>query len=153
MRLCVNKYMSKAMPANKIRVIVDTNIWISSLIGRQLLYLRELLSYPQIELVVTDRLIQEVIVVAQRPKFAKYFRSEDVEMLHDWMTQNMVNVPLGDIPARCRDPKDDYLLELAVQSKAIYLVSGDSDLLEMGTIEDCRIMTVKQFEQEIFERL
>ena len=60
------------MPANKIRVIVDTNIWISSLIGRQLLSLRELLSYPQIELVVTERLMQEVILVAQRPKFAKY---------------------------------------------------------------------------------
>jgi putative PIN family toxin of toxin-antitoxin system len=145
--------MSKAMPANKIRVIVDTNIWISSLIGRQLLSLRELLSYPQIELVVTERLMQEVILVAQRPKFAKYFRQEDVEMLRDWMEKNMVNVPLGDIPARCRDPKDDYLLELAIQSKAIYLVSGDSDLLEMETIGDCRIMTVSQFEKEIFERL
>lgn len=62
------------MPANKIRVIVDTNIWISSLIGRQLLSLRELLSYPQIELVITERLMQEVLLVAQRPKFAKYFR-------------------------------------------------------------------------------
>ena len=141
------------MPTNKIRVIVDTNIWISSLIGRQLLHLRELLSYPQIELVVTERLIQEIIVVAQRPKFARYFRVEDVDLLRSWMEQNMVNVPLGDIPSRCRDPKDDYLLELAVQSKAIYLVSGDSDLLEMGTIGDCRIMTVKQFEQEIFKKL
>ena len=102
---------------------------------------------------VTERLIQEIIVVAQRPKFARYFRVEDVNLLHEWMEQNMVNVPLGDIPSRCRDPKDDYLLELAVQSKAIYLVSGDSDLLEMGTIGDCRIMTVKQFEQEIFEKL
>lgn len=145
--------MKKTMPTNKIRVIVDTNIWISSLIGRQLLHLRELLSYPQIELVVTERLIQEIIVVAQRPKFARYFRAEDVDLLHEWMMQNMVNVPLGDIPARCRDPKDDYLLELAVQSKAIYLVSGDSDLLEMEAIGDCRIMTVKQFEQEIFEKL
>ena len=141
------------MPTNKIRVIVDTNIWISSLIGHQLLHLRELLSYPEIELVVTERLIQEIIVVAQRPKFTRYFRVEDVNLLHEWMEQNMVNVPLGDIPSRCRDPKDDYLLELAVQSKAIYLVSGDSDLLEMGTIGDCRIMTVKQFEQEIFEKL
>ena len=141
------------MPDNKIRVIVDTNIWISSLIGRQLIYLRELLSYPEIELVVTDRLMQEVLLVAQRPKFKKYFREEDIEALHAWMEQNMVNVPLGEIPARCRDPKDDYLLELAIQSKAIYLVSGDSDLLELGTIGDCRIMTVTQFEQEIFARL
>ena len=141
------------MHTNNIRVIVDTNIWISSLIGRQLKSLRELLSYPTIELVVTDRLIQEVLLVARRPKFAKYFHSEDVDQLQKWMMQNMTNVPLGKIPARCRDPKDDYLLELAIQSKAIYLVSGDSDLLEMETIGECRIMTVKQFEQEIFTRL
>lgn len=141
------------MLTNNIRVIIDTNIWISSLIGRQLNSLRELLSYPTIELVVTERLMQEVLLVARRPKFAKYFRSEDVEQLQKWMSQNMTNVPLGKIPARCRDPKDDYLLELAIQSKAIYLVSGDSDLLEMGTIGECRIMTVRQFEQEIFARL
>lgn len=141
------------MPTNRIRVIVDTNLWISSLIGRQLSSLREILSYPSIELVVTERLMQEVLLVARRPKFAKYFSDEDVNLLQQWMEQNMVNVPLGDIPARCRDPKDDYLLELAVQSKAIYLVSGDSDLLDIGSIGDCRIMTVKQFEQEIFARM
>ena len=141
------------MQSNKIRVIVDTNIWISSLIGRQLVSLRELLSYPSIELVMTDQLIQEVLLVAQRPKFAKYFRAEDVEQLHVWMEQNMVNVPLGEIPARCRDPKDDYLLELAIQAKAIYLVSGDSDLLEFGSIGECRIMTVQQFEEEILTKL
>lgn len=141
------------MLTNKTRVIVDTNIWISSLIGRQLASLRELLSYPSIELVVTERLLQEVLIVAQRPKFAKYFNHQDVEQLHLWMEQNMVNVPLGEIPSRCRDPKDDYLLELAVQAHAIYLVSGDSDLLDMGSIGNCRIMTVQQFEKEILTQL
>lgn len=141
------------MQANKIRVIVDTNIWISSLIGRQLVSLRELLSYPTIELIMTEQLLQEVLLVARRPKFAKYFQADDVVQLQEWMEHNMTNVPLGEIPARCRDPKDDYLLELAVQAKAIYLVSGDSDLLEMGTIGDCRIMTVQQFEKEIFKKV
>lgn len=141
------------MQANKIRVIVDTNIWISSLIGRQLVSLRELLSYPTIELIMTEQLLQEVLLVARRPKFAKYFQADDVVQLQEWMEHNMTNVPLGEIPARCRDPKDDYLLELAVQAKAIYLVSGDSDLLEIGTIGDCRIMTVQQFEKEIFKKV
>ena len=63
---------------DNIRVIVDTNLWISSLIGRQLVHLRELLSYPQIELIVTERLKQEVLLVAQRPKFAKYFDQQVV---------------------------------------------------------------------------
>ena len=141
------------MQTDKIRVIVDTNLWISSFIGRQLTNLRELLSYPSIELVVTERLMQEVLLVAQRPKFIKYFRPEDVELLRLWMEQNMTDVPLGDIPSRCRDPKDDYLLELAIQAKAIYLVSGDSDLLDLGSIGDCKIMTVAEFEKEITERL
>ena len=139
------------MPTNKIRVIVDTNLWISSLIGRQLSSLREILSYPSIDLIMTERLKQEVLLVARRPKFARYFHPEDVDQLQEWMEQNMTNVPLGEVPSRCRDPKDDYLLELAIQAKAVYLVSGDSDLLEMGSIGDCRIMTVKQFEQEIWE--
>ena len=141
------------MPTKRIRVIVDTNLWISSLIGRQLNSLREILTYPTIELVVTERLMQEVLLVARRPKFAKYFHEADIKQLQLWMNQNMTNIPLGEIPSRCRDPKDDYLLELAIQAKAVYLVSGDSDLLEMGTIGDCRIMTVKQFEQEILEKL
>ncbi|MBQ6791126.1 MAG: putative toxin-antitoxin system toxin component, PIN family [Paludibacteraceae bacterium] len=64
-----------------------------------------------------------------------------------------ITVILGEIPARCRDPKDDYLLELAIQAKAIYLVSGDSDLLDIGTIGDCRIMTVQQFENEVLSKL
>lgn len=115
--------------------------------------LRELLSYPSIELIMTEQLMQEVLLVARRPKFARYFQSDDIDQLQKWMEQNMTNVPLGEIPARCRDPKDDYLLELAVQAKAIYLVSGDSDLLDIGMIGECRIMTVQQFEKEIFERV
>ena len=152
-RWLARKFTIRNMHTNKMRVIVDTNIWISSLIGRQLASLRDLLSYPCIELIMTERLMQEVLLVAQRPKFAKYFHSEDVEQLRHWMEQNMTNVPLGDIPSRCRDPKDDYLLELAVQANAIYLVSGDSDLLDIGTIGDCRIMTVQQFEKEILTQL
>ena len=64
------------------------------------------------------------------------------------MDEAMVMIEIGDIPPRCRDPKDDYLLELAVQSKAIYLVSGDNDLLSIGQIEGCRIMTFAQFVEE-----
>lgn len=138
---------------NNMRIIIDTNIWISSLIGHQLTGLRDLLSHPSIELIVTERLMQEVLLVARRPKLAKYFSEADVEMLQEWMEQNMTNVPLGKVPSRCRDPKDDYLLELAIQSKAIYLVSGDSDLLDIGVIGDCRIMTVRQFEEEVLTQL
>lgn len=51
-----------------------------------------------------------------------------------------------DIPSRCRDVKDDYLLELAIQSDADFLITGDNDLLVIAKIEHCRIVTIMEFE-------
>lgn len=131
--------------SNRIRLIVDTNIWISSLIGKKLVGFREMLMLPCFELITTPHLIEEILIVTSRPKFQKYFHPEDVQAFICWMHENMTCIEIGDVPRRCRDPKDDYLLELAVQSKAIYLVSGDDDLLEIGHIEGCTIMTFAQF--------
>ena len=131
-----------------VRVVIDTNLWISFLIGKKLDCLLELLDNPWFELVSTARLNEEILEVSRRPKLRKYFREENVLLLEEWMNQHFVMVEIDDIPKRCRDPKDDYLLELAVRANAIYLVSGDKDLLDIGQINECRIMTVAQFEAE-----
>ena len=131
-----------------VRMVIDTNLWISFLIGKKLDCLLELLDNPWFELVSTARLNEEMLEVSRRPKLRKYFREENVLLLEEWMNQHFVMVEIDDIPKRCRDPKDDYLLELAVRANAIYLVSGDKDLLDIGQINECRIMTVAQFEAE-----
>ena len=133
---------------DRIRLIVDTNVWISSLIGRSLIGIHQIFNHPLIELITTPHLIEEIEIVTSRPKFSNYFSHESVSYLINWMRDNMTSVEIGDVPNRCRDPKDDYLLELAIQSHAIYLVSGDQDLLSLGHIERCTIMTVAQFEEE-----
>lgn len=132
---------------NSQRVIVDTNLWISFLIGRKLNILLDFLADPKLELVSTSLLREEILTVARRDKFRRYFTEENILLLAQWMDESMTMVEIGEVPARCRDPKDDYLLELAVQSKAIYLVSGDEDLLSIGQVEGCRIMTFAQFVQ------
>ncbi|MBQ0129756.1 MAG: putative toxin-antitoxin system toxin component, PIN family [bacterium] len=131
-----------------VRMVIDTNLWISFLIGKKLDCLLELLDNPWFELVSTARLNEEILEVSRRPKLRKYFREENVLLLEEWMNQHFVMVEIDDIPKRRRDPKDDYLLELAVRANAIYLVSGDKDLLDIGQINECRIMTVAQFEAE-----
>lgn len=140
-----DKY-SEIFPA--VRVIIDTNLWISFLIGKQLDSMIEMFEDPWFELINTPILQEEVLTVARREKFRKWFTIEKVEALQKFIEEEMTMVEIGEIPSSCRDPKDDYLLELAVQSKAIYLVSGDDDLLSIGEIEGCRIMTVSQFEKE-----
>lgn len=132
-----------------IRIVVDTNLWISFLIGKKLDCLLDLLENPWFEIVSTSMLNEEIVRVAQRPKFRKYFPEDAVERLKAWMDTHFSMFEIDGITPRCRDPKDDYLLELAVKSHAIYLVSGDEDLLELEHIEDCKIVTVAQFEAEL----
>ncbi len=137
------------MTEERIRVVVDTNLWISLLIGGKLSNLLEVLMNPGLELIGTEFLRMEIINVVQRPKFRKYFPIEKANLLMEWMDSVMTTVTINTITPRCRDPKDDYLLELAVQSQAIYLVSGDYDLLSLNQVEGCRIMTYPQFLEEM----
>ena len=137
---------------NRIRVVLDTNLWISYLIGFQLSNLCEVFDNPRLELIMTRKSFDELISVARRPKFNRYFNEEKVFNLKLWLEDISTFFEIGEVPQRCRDPKDDYLLELAVQAKAIYLVSGDDDLLSIGEIDGCRIMTFAQFIEELQSR-
>ncbi len=45
----------------------------------------------------------------------------------------------------CRDPDDDKFIECAVDAGALYIVSGDNDLLDIGQYNDIMIITAKEF--------
>ena len=49
------------------------------------------------------------------------------------------------IPPVCRDPKDDHILAAALAAQADIVVSGDDDLLSLGTYEGIRILSVRTF--------
>ena len=48
----------------------------------------------------------------------------------------------------CRDPKDNFLLELAKDGKADYLLTGDKDLLELKKFGKTKIQTISTFIDE-----
>ena len=45
----------------------------------------------------------------------------------------------------CRDPKDNFLLALAKDSKADYLLTGDNDLLILNRFENTKILKYIDF--------
>jgi uncharacterized protein len=49
----------------------------------------------------------------------------------------------------CRDFKDNFLLNLAIDSKADYLITGDSDLLVITKIRKTKITTWSDFIEEL----
>ncbi len=132
---------------SKYRVVVDTNCWISFLIGRRLNRLVDLLSDERVLLVVCDELLAEIREVTQRPKFARYFPQKEVDSLIEFMRIIGEHFEPQQIVRLCRDEADDYLLSLAMESHAHFLVTGDQDLLVLGKVGSCRIVDVVTFEQ------
>ena len=132
-----------------VRIIIDTNLWISFLIGlKSSPAVRNILTDGTVSIVMTDILQQEIMTVASRPKFARYFAPEACDRLLAFLRARSEEYPLGDIPHRCRDPKDDYLLELARVADADILVSGDKDLTDMHQFGRCQIMTIAEFRKK-----
>ena len=136
------------MPDRHVKVIIDTNLWISFLIGLKASpAVRSILTDGTVNVVMTDILQQEIMAVASRPKFARYFAPEACERLLAFLRARSEDYPLGDIPARCRDPKDDYLLELARVADVDILVTGDKDLTDLHQFGHCQILTLAEFKQ------
>ncbi len=138
------------MSGKHVKVIIDTNLWISFLIGlKSSSILRSILTDGKITIVMTDILQQEIMTVASRPKFSRYFAPDACERLLSFLRSRSEFHPLDEIPQRCRDSKDDYLLELARVSDADILVSGDEDLTEMKQFGHCHIITLSQLKKAL----
>lgn len=127
------------------RVIIDTNLWISFLITKDLKTLDNKVKTGKIKIIFGLELIEEFLSVAGRPKFKKYFLKEDIEQIIDLFDIYGEIVHVKSKIELCRDPKDDFLLSLATDSKADYLITGDKDLLALKTIGKTKIVTMTDY--------
>ncbi len=133
------------MPENKaIKIIIDTNLWISFLIGKGLKELKNLLVEETIQVVISEEILQEIIIVTQRPKLQKYFSRNKVDELIQILQTIGLFVIITTEVSICRDPKDNYVLALAKDSNANFLVTGDQDLLMIERFENTEIVTYQQ---------
>ena len=131
------------------KIILDTNLWISFLISKKFSQIDKLIESKRIILIFSNELLEEFIDVVSRPKFKKYFSKKDIEKIIENFDQfgELVKVT-SDIQVS-RDSKDDFLLNLSIDSKAYYLITGDKDLLILEKIEDTTILTFSEFIEKI----
>jgi putative PIN family toxin of toxin-antitoxin system len=113
----------------KHRIIIDTNLWISFLLTKDLSKIDSLLKGNNVKLLFSQELLEEFIEVAKRPKFKKYFSQQDIKSLLSKINTKAEFITIKSTVAICRDAKDNFLLALAKDGKASHLITGDSDLL------------------------
>ena len=115
-----------------MKILFDTNLWVSFMIGRRLSSLREVLNRHDVDVYVSEPLLEEIRTVIERPKFERLISQETryyfFEMVYDVclfteITEQAVS-PIRDI-------KDLYLLSMAESVPVDYIVSGDKDLTDL----------------------
>lgn len=127
------------------KVILDTNLWISFLISKKFSSIDNLIESDKIKLVFSDELIREFVDVVNRPKFKKHFTKTDIEKILDYFDQFGILVKVKSNVKICRDEKDNFLLNLSIDSKADFLVTGDNDLLVLEKIKMTKIINFADF--------
>ena len=137
------------MTSKSVKVIFDTNVWISFLIGKRLTKIKQYVVNRNITIIVTDQLLKELKIVTSRQKLKKYFPKNSVKELIELLEIIAENIAIEPTHFINRDPKDNFLLDLIDFSKADYLVTGDKDLLEHNPFITAQILTPADFEREI----
>lgn len=133
------------MAIKEKRIILDTNLWISFLITKDISKLDNRIFTGETILVFSQELLHEFITVVSRPKFKKYFSQKDIIEILDIIDQQAEFIEVTSDIKKCRDEKDNFLLSLAIDGKVDFLITGDQDLLELKEIEKTQIVTINQF--------
>jgi putative PIN family toxin of toxin-antitoxin system len=118
-----------------MRVVLDANVWVSAAIrtGPAHRIVQSWLSgFAAFDVVICPELIAEVEeVLTRRPRMRKWIALDVAERFVETLRvlADVVPDPV-EVEATTRDVDDDYLVALAREHGADYIVTGDKDLLE-----------------------
>lgn len=130
-----------------MRVVLDTNILVSALyFGGTPKKVFKLWEDHKFELLVSLDIIEEYEEVLLR--MHKKLKMQDetyVDRTIKSLTEDCVLIQPRHRKKYYRDPDDDKFIHCAQSGKAIYIVSGDSDLLDLDKIDDIEMITAREF--------
>ena len=138
-----------------LRVVLDTNIFVSSLLIKKSLPAQAVQGWRERRylLITSPALISEVQKALNYDRIRRKYNLtiEDIGDLITLLEKDALIVPGtadvgGTIPA---DPDDEHVLACAVDGQADLIASGDKHLLELGAYEGIPIVTVKAFLEQI----
>lgn len=105
------------------RTVFDTNIWVSFFLKGRFEELVNMVFDNEVEFYRSLELTRELTQVLNRKKFSKYLTLpiKDYIEFYEELSSMIVIIPSFN---GCRDAKDNYLFDIAYQSKSRFLVQG-----------------------------
>jgi len=133
----------------ELKAVIDTNVIVGAVIGKSAT-LRTIYNgfIDNLFTPVLCPLLQEEIGnVIRKPAIKKYFRAAEIKKFRELINIDTIVVTPSRKISLCRDPKDNILLETAVEANADFIVTGDKDLLVLKFLFGIPIITPRRFSE------
>lgn len=131
-----------------IRATFDTNVFLSgftSPLGTPATLVERWI-FGAFEMASSQYILKETETRYERPYLlTRSTARERAANLETLRSRAMFFEPDPTVVGICRGPDDDAILGTAVAAKADYLVTGDRDLLALGSFRETRIVMAREF--------
>lgn len=135
------------MPKAPLKVVLDTNVLISSIIfGGKPKQAVKLVLEKQIQGVTSKVLLAELSEVLTK-KFQ--FDQAKINLLEKKIKKAFILTQPSETINILKDEPDNRVLEAAAESDCGYIVTGDKELLSLGNFNSIKIVTTAKFLEEI----
>ena len=133
-----------------MRVVYDTNVVVSSFLSSHGAPAKVIKAWKNeiVDVVVSEAILSEYRKVLSYQRIQKLHRMTDQEIedvINNFRKFAYVVMPKKTITVIEEDPDDNKFLECAEEGEALYVVSGDQDLLKIGQYSGIQILTPSIF--------
>ncbi len=128
-----------------IKVVVDTNVFISSFFGGNPRKIVDLWKSGQVTLCLSRPIIDEYVAVLQRLGLENEPELNELLTLLAYGFHVLFSAKTPKLHVVQEDPDDDKFIECAVALKAGFVISGDKALTAIQDYMGIRIVTPREF--------
>lgn len=130
-----------------MRVVLDTNLFVSYLLtqGETISQIIDYWEQKEFVVLVSPEILSELRDVVRRPRLQPYMTADPHVLLE--LLDKDAELVSGRVVLQglCRDPKDDKFIACAAEGSADFIITGDSDLLDMVQVEQIEIIRPYDF--------
>lgn len=129
-------------------IVIDTNILISAALSPDGTARKALDKvYQQFKIAQSEETYQELSTRIYKPKFDKYISNTERQDFLEVVKKYSQFIEIKSQINICRDVDDNKFLDLAKDSNAEFLITGDQDLLSLKTLAEYQnqIITPREF--------
>ena len=119
------------------KVVFDTNVLISAVLVKEGISAKLIKHSEPFEVVTSEEILTELLEKLQLPRIKDKYKFSDAligEYISSLRKDSTVVSVLTQVSV-VRDTNDNKVLACALDGKADYLVTGDKDLLDIGTYQ------------------